>query len=766
LKSHIGHDEQKLENKEQVKDGSFFWKSWEQYRGELYLMCLKIMKGSVQEAEDALSTAMLAAWEKYPQNAVNIYSLKGWLIRLTRNVCFDILRKRKKETKYEENIKRAAASNRERIDDALCFESAEDCVHREEILNRIYKSIKNLPKRLQEPAILRFFLKMPHQDIALQCNLSHANTRKRIQEARALLIKEFQDVPVLFKDFFLSNKKTKTTNLSPSWLDAEKEIETILNRTFQEIDMSCSASNLVQLSLPPGIEKSKQVFLKVRPSRQRCRVKTLQKYVNDYPGGWKKRMELAELLYAMGKWDQAIAEFRLALKKHPRSLDAWLYLGEMLRNIEQEKRAVEILEAAFPFARKQATKLHLRGMIELCHYRLEPAITAFTKAASLEESNDAHFLRLAMAYLLTDRPVEALDALENALNIKPRNLLSLTQMFDCLVLTDRLKKAEHYVDQALEIYPDDILALKRKVDQRCFQGLVRNKEGKNTRKMLRKMKQKAPHAAEVQESQAIYYFYRGEYRKGLELLKCFALERDNRPYGWYYYGCWLYRTGFYQLAAQAVIKGFGLYKKDPLVHCSICEILTHAGEREELKIVIQDMLNRFPQHWSTCSSAALALAGVFGEMERACDLSARAVKFQPGLPEAYFRYGRVLGMAGETTAAIDILLKGWRLLPEDDIGPYSTQAAWFLAQSYKTLKNEEQTRAWFDEVVHRAEQLKHFFPAEGFYWQGKALHELGDISGAIQALGQALCYQLFYPARQEAKSILRRCAGGIKKERL
>jgi tetratricopeptide (TPR) repeat protein len=630
-------------------------------------------------------------------------------------------------------------------------------------MNSIYKSIKNLPKRLQEPAILRFFLKMPHQDIAQQCNLSHANTRKRIQEARAILIKEFHDDPDILNDFFLSKKDTKTTYLAPSWLEAEKEIETILNRTFQEIDISCSASNLVQLSLPSGVEKSKQVFLKVRPSRQRCRVKTLQKYVNDYPGGWKKRMELAELLYAMGNWDQAIAEFLLALEKHPRSLDAWLHLGEMLRDIEQEKKAVEILEAALPFARKQATKLHLRGMIEICQHRLESAIKAFTKAASLEASNDAHFLRLAKAYLLADRPVEALDAFENALNIKPRNLLPLTQICDCLVLTDRLKKAGHYVDRALEIYPDDILALKRKVDQRCFQGLVRDEEGKTTRKLLRKMKKMAPQAAEVQESQAIYYFYRGEYRKGLELLKCFALERENCPYGWYYYGCWLYRTGFYQLAARAIIKTFGLYKKDPLVHCSICEILTHAGEREELKNVIRDMLTRFPHHWRTCSSAALALAGVFGEMNRACDLTALAVNFQPGLPEAYFRHGRVVGQAGETPAAIDILLTGWRLLPKDDVGQHSTPAAWLLAQYYKTLKNKERARTWFQEVVNRAEQLKHFFLAEGFYWQGKALHELGDIGGSTQALGQALGYQLFYPARQEAKSILRRCAGIIKK---
>ncbi len=43
---------------------SIFWQQWQQYRDYLYLCCVKWMGGNPTDAEDALSRAMLKAWEK------------------------------------------------------------------------------------------------------------------------------------------------------------------------------------------------------------------------------------------------------------------------------------------------------------------------------------------------------------------------------------------------------------------------------------------------------------------------------------------------------------------------------------------------------------------------------------------------------------------------------------------------------------------------------------------------------------------------------
>lgn len=67
-----------------------FWRQWEQYRDELYRCCLKWMNGNRIDAEDALSCAMLKAWEKAQKYVGEIANFKAWLIRLTYNLCIDI----------------------------------------------------------------------------------------------------------------------------------------------------------------------------------------------------------------------------------------------------------------------------------------------------------------------------------------------------------------------------------------------------------------------------------------------------------------------------------------------------------------------------------------------------------------------------------------------------------------------------------------------------------------------------------------------------
>ncbi|MGB3205057.1 MAG: hypothetical protein WBB28_08720 [Crinalium sp.] len=42
---------------------SNFWQQWQQYQDYLYRCCIKWMGGNPIDAEDALSRAMLKAWE-------------------------------------------------------------------------------------------------------------------------------------------------------------------------------------------------------------------------------------------------------------------------------------------------------------------------------------------------------------------------------------------------------------------------------------------------------------------------------------------------------------------------------------------------------------------------------------------------------------------------------------------------------------------------------------------------------------------------------
>ncbi|NET48983.1 MAG: hypothetical protein F6K09_09710, partial [Merismopedia sp. SIO2A8] len=76
---------------------SEFWQQWQELKDKLYRCCLKLMNFNPTDAEDALSQAMLKAWEKVQTNAGKIKNLQAWLVQLTRNLCIDIIRQRSLE---------------------------------------------------------------------------------------------------------------------------------------------------------------------------------------------------------------------------------------------------------------------------------------------------------------------------------------------------------------------------------------------------------------------------------------------------------------------------------------------------------------------------------------------------------------------------------------------------------------------------------------------------------------------------------------------
>lgn len=75
-------------------DSSAFWILWMRYHGDLYNYCLRWMGGNREDAEDALSRASIKAWNALPKYADKITNPKGWLIRLTHNLCVDLHREK------------------------------------------------------------------------------------------------------------------------------------------------------------------------------------------------------------------------------------------------------------------------------------------------------------------------------------------------------------------------------------------------------------------------------------------------------------------------------------------------------------------------------------------------------------------------------------------------------------------------------------------------------------------------------------------------
>lgn len=164
-----------------------FWQLWELHQNYLYSRCLGWMGGNATEASEALSRAMLKAWEKLPIYAEKITNLKAWLTRMTHNLCVDIHRERQRGTVKVDSLENLVAKDEDIFFYSLdCPESA---VLRRELIRYICCAINNLPPRLQEPFKLHCYQQMPYKEIAVQLGISENNVYKRTQQARQILQK-------------------------------------------------------------------------------------------------------------------------------------------------------------------------------------------------------------------------------------------------------------------------------------------------------------------------------------------------------------------------------------------------------------------------------------------------------------------------------------------------------------------------------------------------------------------------------------------------
>ncbi|NER50184.1 MAG: sigma-70 family RNA polymerase sigma factor, partial [Symploca sp. SIO1A3] len=164
---------------------SQFWQQWQESRGQLYRCCLKIMNYNPVDAEDALSQAMVKAWEKVQKFGEKITNLKAWLYQVTRNFCIDLIRKGSCGAVGVESIE--WVGNTEGVTTTGTVECPESVLEREERSERIRGAIAQLPEKCRETFILHFDRELSHTEIAQQQGISYDNVCKRISLARKQL---------------------------------------------------------------------------------------------------------------------------------------------------------------------------------------------------------------------------------------------------------------------------------------------------------------------------------------------------------------------------------------------------------------------------------------------------------------------------------------------------------------------------------------------------------------------------------------------------
>lgn len=448
-------------------DHAAFWPLWEQHKKHLYTICLNQMKGIHNEAEDALSEAMLKAWHQLPRYACDIENCKAWLTRMTYNLCKDVHKRSKRLVAAEgiEEIRDKVINRPQYFHANQIIESPEDAILRREVEIHLLHAINKLPAHLRDLFILRVIQERTYPELAEQFTISVENARKRIQKARGILQKEIAN-------YFSGGKPPIPKKTVRDEIACLKVSERPRLQEKGEIRVDINATRILRITFASGETKAIHLFLSHIPARPDTRLNTLCEYIKRHPRGWKKRLERADLLYATGCWDEAIREYREVLRIQPRSVNVCVQLGNTLHLMGRDEEAVSIYKTALHTTRSEGTRLHVSGLIAVCQRQYQEAIDSFKKAAFREPHNAIHWLRVGMTCLLAGRPTRAIQAFDEVLNINPDDIMALTESYVALCALGREEEARQRVERVLRVCPGDIPALKRMADHRCRMGQV------------------------------------------------------------------------------------------------------------------------------------------------------------------------------------------------------------------------------------------------------------------------------------------------------
>lgn len=722
-------------------DFATFCKIWEHYQPYLLGICLRRMGGIREDAEDALSKALFTAWERLPRHASAVRNVKAWLTRLTLNLCTDIQRECRRQARVVESLDALLAQGR---DPTHCAETPEKFALRQEMSFHLRNSINELPSRLHIPFTLRFIDGMSYADISARLALSPLNTRKRIQQARTFLKDKLNNYLCGEVD---SPAKGRCDGPERAPTNVCSLAEAKGRRPKEGIMHEASTMRLVQVMTPSGTERSFPLTLSRRSSKRAdSRIKTLREYTRKHPSGWKNRLNLADILYETGRWEEAIEEYSLVARTPHGLIKSHLRLGRILRLSGYDEEASEVYKSASHVVDKEADRFHVAGLLAVSLRDTGSAVQEFLRAATLEPYEVSHTLERGMTHLSEGAYVEALEAFDDCLRIKPDDVAALTYSCEALLNVGRLRESRRRLNAALELDGENVLALKWLADQRSGLSLVRGEEGRKTLRLIKKVLQLSPKSVQGRESLALYRLYRGEWAESIAILKAYTEFHPTCPEGWHHYASLLYRVGEVAGAIEAVMRAYDLNRNDWRIQQTACDIFASAQQHERLMALIERMLTRFPNHWSTWAAAGLALAAAGINPEGACAMAARAPLLQPHLPPAWFQYGRVLTLVDRHSDAVAALETGLSLLPE--VSEQTVAALAGLGESRHHLGKHEEAQACWAEVLRHTTKCTELNQAHAQYWRGKALEGLGD-SGCALAYQNALRNHLAYPERRE-----------------
>jgi RNA polymerase sigma factor (sigma-70 family) len=145
----------------------------------IYRVAYRIV-GSSEQAEDLCHEAFLKYMER-TRPLPDLDQTKYWLIRVVKNLSYNVEKRRGRETRAYERVRRIGP---------VQSEAAEDVLMREEERSAVQRALACLPHALRATLVLKEYAGLNYREIGSIMGISEGNVKVRVFRARERLLKE------------------------------------------------------------------------------------------------------------------------------------------------------------------------------------------------------------------------------------------------------------------------------------------------------------------------------------------------------------------------------------------------------------------------------------------------------------------------------------------------------------------------------------------------------------------------------------------------
>lgn len=357
------------------------------------------------DVDDACSRTALLALEQLAQG-VEVEFPRAWLLRIAHNVCMDLHRVRRTrrwvdleavepiETPVVEGWPGGPAQ----------VPSPERQFLADESFRQSGRLVSKLPDRLRTVMEPLAFRDLDYREIARDLGITEASVRKRVQQARELLrewkVAPPEGRPAAGRPARGAPKKPGGARNHPVALQFLPTLSSALGR---------------RLFLPLVVGSD---------GPRSGRIGRLESYIRAHPGGWKKRLELARVLCAAGRLEDAVPHYQFVRQKRPYPRVHWTELAALLEGLGRGDEAAALLGEGAEKVGRASDRRHLEALQKARLGRWQECCAALRGAVAGNPEDPGHWRRLGLALLAVGSHDEAAEAFSQTLALLPGDYLA------------------------------------------------------------------------------------------------------------------------------------------------------------------------------------------------------------------------------------------------------------------------------------------------------------------------------------------------------